>query len=282
MSLAAVKAGIIAMWGLSSDDEEEDLKKVRMFLPFWDTYSTIAPTEIKDGVFKYRSISASDPHGYITKVFNAYYSSDNYRDGLINAVSEASSPWVNPDIFTSQVTEMISNRDKNGNTIFKEGDDSEDITKEVISRLWKIYEPGTLTSLKKIFPEWKNLKFISENSGNEAVGQFTGFKEHEVDVLDVLGYKCRDIDDRVKEVKAYSIAKKQYERGEITIEQLSEQYDISNSRKKAVYAEAMEYYNAAMYFGIDPREIQQKMMDSGIPKYVMIGIMYGEIPDMNQ
>lgn len=276
MSLAAVKAGIIAMWGLSADEEDEDeLKNARKFLPFWDTNATIAPTEIKDGQLKYRSISASDPHGYMTRVFNAYINADNYNEGLTNALKEAYQPWLNPDMTFSVVSELISNRDKNGKAIFKEGDTTEDKALKITQKLWKIAEPGTVTSVFKIRD--------SKDRVNEAIGQFTGFKEHNIDVLETLGYKSSDLQRRANESASdYSKAKRIYERGDITIEQLRSQYSISNEKKKAVYQEAIDLYNGAMYLGVDPREIEQKMMDWGIPKYVVIGIQQGFIPDMNE
>lgn len=276
MSLAAVKAGIIAMWGLSADEEDEDeLKNARKFLPFWDTNSTIAPTEIKDGQLKYRSISASDPHGYMTKVFNAYINADNYNEGLTNALKEAYQPWLNPDMTFSVVSELLSNRDKNGKAIFKEGDTTEDKALKITQKLWKLAEPGTVTSAIKIAK--------SENPGNEVIGQFTGFKEHTVDVLETLGYKSSDLRRRADESASdYSKARTSYNMGRITIEELRSQYSISNERKKAVYQEAIDLYNGAMYLGVDPREIEQKMMDWGIPRYVVIGIQQGFIPDMNE
>jgi hypothetical protein len=274
MSLAAVKAGIIAMWGLSADEEDEDeLNNARMFLPFYDENSTIAPTEIKDGQLKYRSISASDPHGYMTKVFNAYINSKNYNEGLTNALKEAYAPWVNPDMTFSVISELISNRDKNGKAIFKEGDTTEDKALKITQKLWKIAEPGTITSAIKIAK--------SENPGNEAIGQFTGFKEHTVDVVESIGYKSSDLQRRANESSSdYSRAKKMYDRGEITIQELSKQYEISNSKKKAVYQEAIDLYNGAIYLGANPAEVQQKMIDWGIPTYVLIGVLSGEIPDM--
>jgi hypothetical protein len=274
MSLAAVKAGIIAMWGLSADEEDEDeLNNARMFLPFYDENSTIAPTEIKDGQLKYRSISASDPHGYMTKVFNAYINSKNYNEGLSNSLKEAYQPWINPDMTFSVLSELISNRDKNGNAIFKEGDTTEEIALKITQRLWKIAEPGTITSAIKIAK--------SENPGNEAIGQFTGFKEHTVDVVESIGYKSSDLQRRANESSSdYSRAKKMYDRGEITIQELSKQYEISNSKKKAVYQEAIDLYNGAIYLGANPAEVQQKMIDWGIPTYVLIGVLSGEIPDM--
>lgn len=266
MALAAVKAGIVVLWGMNSgDDEEESLDQARKFLPFWDEYSTIAPTEIKDGVFKYRSISASDPHGYMTKVFNAYHSSDSFAEGLVDALREAAEPWINADILFSALTDWKK--------VYKEGDTSEEVVEKFISRVWKAYEPGTITSARKIAK--------SENPGNEVIGQFTGFKENSVDILDVLGYKSYDIRDRAYEASSdYSRAKRQYERGEITIEQRNEVYDRVNEKWKNVYNEAIEYYNGALYFGIDERDVQQKMLDSRIPKYVLRGIISGEIPDM--
>ena len=276
MSLAAVKAGIIAMWGLSADEEDEDeLKNARKFLPFWDTNSTIAPTEIKDGQLKYRSISASDPHGYMTKVFNAYINADNYNEGLTNALKEAYQPWLNPDMTFSVISELLSNRDKNGKAIFKEGDTSEDKALKITQKLWKLAEPGTVTSAIKIAK--------SENPGNEVIGQFTGFKEHTVDVLETLGYKSSDLRRRADESASdYSKARTSYNMGRTTIEELRSQYSISNERKKAVYQEAIDLYNGAIYLGVDPREIEQKMMDWGIPRYVVIGIQQGFIPDMNE
>lgn len=272
MALAAVKAGIAVLWGLSSDDEEED-ENVRKFLPFWDKNSTIVPTEIKDGRLKYRSISASDPHGYMSKVVNAYLNAGGSREGLINALSEAAEPWTNKDILFNTIDGLRNNRDNNGRPIFKEGDTSEEIAQKIMARLWKVAEPGTITSAVKIAK--------SENPGNETLGQFTGFKEHEIDVLQTLGYLSSDLRKRANEAGSdYGKAKGQYSRGEITVEELRSRYNVANEKKKEVYREAIDLYNGALYLSTDPKETQQRMMDWGIPRYIMRGILVGEIPDM--
>jgi len=274
MQLAALKAGLLALWGMDSeDDEDESMKKARKLLPFWDTNSSIAPTKIGDGEFRYRSISASDPHGYITKVFNAYMNADNYDEGLVNALVEAYQPWLNPDMTFSVVSELLSNRDSKGRSIFKEGDTVEEKAIKITERLWKIAEPGTVTSVRKIF--------ASDNPVNEIVGQFTGFKEQKVDIIETIGYKSSDIQRRVVEINDYSKAKKEYDKGGITIEELREEYDKANAKKKKVYEEAIEIYQGAIFFGADPKEVQQRMMDWGIPKYIMKGLIYGEVPDIN-
>lgn len=277
MLLVAAKASLIAAlnMNLPEDEEDEIIENARLFLPFWDKNSTIGISDIKDGTFKYRSVSASDPHGYMTRVINAYLNSENFREGLIKSVAEAAEPWTNPDITFNALRELISNRDQNGRQIFKEGDTSEEILEKILSRLWKTAEPGTITSGRKIAK--------SENPGNEAIGQFTGFKEHNVDVIESIGYLSSDLQKRALEAGSdYSRAKREYERGEITIENLRERYDAANEKKKKVYEEAIKLYRGALYFGSDPAKIQQRMMDWGIPKYVMIGIVRGEIPNMNR
>ena len=222
---------------LGDDDEDEEESKTqevlegaigiskpktgvmdaRPFLPFWSQNSDILITKAGDGKFSYIDMSASDPYGGLAKVVRAFQRGDNVKDGLLDAATELLNPIFSPDILAGALNTIIQNRDVYGKKVFEETDSADESAIKIIDVLYKTFEPGTLTSLRKIagmdtpgkaytdYGRYVTKMMKKENRLAEAIGQLTGFKKNDVDIEMQMNYKLGDLKEQMKpiEIKQY-------------------------------------------------------------------------------
>ena len=296
----ALKYAALGMLGnglLGDDDEDEEESKAqevlegaigiskpktgvmdaRPFLPFWSQNSDILITKAGDGKFSYIDMSASDPYGGLAKVFRAAQRGDNVKDAVLDAATELLNPIFSPDILAGAINTIIQNRDVYGKKVFEETDSADESAMKIIDVLYKTFEPGTLTSLRKIagmdtpgkaytdYGRYVTKMMKKENRLAEAIGQLTGFKNNEVDIEMQMNYKLGDLKEQMKpiEIKQY-IANKNIE----TTGDAREYVKLIKSEhadKDEVYQEASKLVKSAMKFGLTIEKIYP-MLKSKFPK----------------
>lgn len=296
----ALKYAALGMLGnglLGDDDEDEEESKAqevlegaigiskpktgvmdaRPFLPFWSQNSDILITKAGDGKFSYIDMSASDPYGGLAKVVRAAQRGDNVKDAVLDAGLELLNPIFSPDILAGALNTIIQNRDVYGKKVFEETDSADESAIKIIDVLYKTFEPGTLTSLRKIagmdtpgkaytdYGRYVTKMMKKENRLAEAIGQLTGFKKNDVDVEMQMNYKLGDLKEQMKpiEIKQY-IAKKNIE----TTGDAREYVKLIKSEhadKDEVYQEASKLVKSAIKFGLTIEKIYP-MLKSKFPK----------------
>jgi hypothetical protein len=270
----AFKYGMISLFGIPlvpGDDDEDGLsEKIRMLLPFWDTNSDIAIQEVKpNGNFTYVSISASDPYGSIFKVVNATTNYAKTGEDFSEILGELAGPFVSEDILLNTLRNVSNNENDYGGKIWRKTDTPFEVSGKIALQLYKTIEPGSLTSMRKIVQSEKKL--------NEAIGQLTGFKVHEVKSLEQAGFKFRDIQDEAQESKrAYNSMKN-------NLDDYETQADVDRvirATQKAMnddYQVAVNLYNSLISLGVKPRDIRATMKDNGISSAMRSQIARGKI-----
>ena len=258
----AFKYGLISLLGIplipGDDDDEDGLsEKIRTLLPFWDTNSDISVREVKpNGNFTYVSISASDPYGSIFKVVNATKNFTKTGEGFSEIFGELTGPFVSEDILLNTLRNISSNENDYGGKIWRNTDTPFEVSGKIALQLGKTFEPGAMTSTRKIIQ--------SENKLNEALGQFTGFKLHEVKSLEQAGFKFGDIQKKAQESKsAYNSIKYNMDDYE-TQEDINKVIRASKKAMDEDYQEAVKLYQALISLGVSDRDIKKKMYDYGI------------------
>ena len=258
----AFKYGMMALLGIAlipGDDDDEDglSEKIRMLLPFWDTNSDIAIQDVKpNGNFTYVSVSASDPYGSIFKVVNATTNYAKTGEGFSEIFEELAGPFVSEDILLNLLRNVSSNENDYGGKIWRNTDTAFEVSEKISLEFYKTFEPGSLTSTRKIVQ--------SENKLNEVIGQFTGFKLHEIKSLEQAGFKFREIQNEAQE------SKKAYNSVKYNIDDYETQAEIDRvvrASKKAMdkdYKEAVKLYQVLISLGVSKRDIRAKMEDAGI------------------
>jgi hypothetical protein len=255
----AFKYGLISLLGIplipGDDDDEDGLsEKIRTLLPFWDTNSDISVREVKpNGNFTYVSISASDPYGSIFKVVNATKNSAKTGEGFSEIFGELAKPFISEDILFNTLMNIKNNENDYGGKIYKNTDTLFEKSEKIVLQLGKTFEPGGITSTRKIIQ--------SENKLNEALGQFTGFKLHEVKSLEQAGFKFGDIQKKAQESKsAYNSIKYNMDDYE-TQEDINKVIRASKKAMDENYQEAVKLYQALISLGVSDRDVKKKMYD---------------------
>jgi hypothetical protein len=258
----AFKYGLMSLLGIplipGDDDDEDGLsEKIRTLLPFWDTNSDISVREVKpNGNFTYVSISASDPYGSIFKVVNATKNFTKTGEGFSEIFGELAGPFISEEILLNTLTNIKNNKNDYGGKIWRNTDTPFEVSGKIALQLGKTFEPGAMTSTRKIIK--------SEDKLNEVLGQFTGFKLHEVKSLEQAGFKFGDIQNKAQESKsAYNSIKYNMDDYE-TQEDINKVIRASKKAMDKDYQEAVKLYQALISLGVSDADIKKKMYDSGI------------------
>jgi hypothetical protein len=268
MSIIGVKAAILGTFGMTEDEEEE---ASRIFLPPWAKNANIYISEMKDGKFKYINFSASDPHGFLDKALIGYLKGEDTFESMTSVLDEIVGPFYQKDILFNALTNITANENDYGREIFNETDTPNEVTEKILSRLWKVFEPGAVTSARKVLG--------SDTPLNEIKGQLTGFKEWEVDLKDQVLYKSIDIKARSSEAgKDYRKALTEFKKRKINREELEERYQKANQRYKQVIEEGIELYNSALKLGLSKKYIILEMKGK-FSQYEIANIVRGKVPE---
>ena len=277
-AIQSLKYGLMYMLSSSflgdeEEDEDDKNKNAKRFVAPWSKNSNIVITDMGNGKFSFIDFSASDPRAQVPKALNAFSSGENFVDGLVESVKEFTSPYLSQDILFSLVTEIKDNKDSFGREIYNEYDKPVDKINKIMARVWKTFEPGTLTSIRKISE--------SENKVNDAVGQITGYKVIDVDAQKQYYFNSKkNFEETLKAKQIYNKAFRKFEKKEITKEELKEAYDISNESIRGILEENKKDFDAAVYFGADPLVLSQSADDAGYSKSVVYQIESGEFEDI--
>jgi hypothetical protein len=278
----AIKYGImyIAQGMLLGDEEDEediDVKTIRPFLPSWAKNSDLLITSAGEGKFRYVNMSASDPYGGIVSAINALSRGETVQEGMIQSFLEVAEPILSPDIFLAMTTQLLNNQNSFGAKIYEETDTPFEVGLNISDHIFKVFEPGTITSARKIFK-----RESSQERFYETVGQFSGFKPHEVEVEKIAFFNLRDLKEnkldpqnkrvskekRMLEETKQGLSKlmfdkeftqlKRDEKVEVEkamFDKLYETINKTSEKKSRSLKEAHDMFNAATRLGVDPLKI---------------------------
>jgi hypothetical protein len=273
----AIKYGVMYLIGGSmlGDDDDEKKENAKRFVAPWSKNSNVLITKEGDGKFSYIDFSASDPFGGIVKPLNAAMQGKDLLDGFIQGTKELVSPFTNPDILKSMFTEISENKDSYGNQLYNPSDTFEVKSSAILSRVYKTFEPGTATSIRKISK--------SDSTLNEMAGQFTGYKENDIDLTKQFSFKISDMKKMEVETRnIYNRAFRKFENKEITDAELEAAYNQSNKATIDTYKELKKDYDAAIFFGTDYKDLKEEMKRSKVSKDVIRGITTGDFKDLKK
>jgi hypothetical protein len=236
---------------MSSETEQERDADIRKFLPPWAVNSSIIITDFSNGKFGYINFSASDPFGGIDQVINAVSSGEDPIQAFAKGIKAIVEPFVGVDIATRRFSNVINNTDDYGKQVWNPEAKFEDQTADILAYMYKIFEPGTATSVRKII--------ASDDPVNEAIGQATGMKNFDVDVSEQFGFMMRVLGDRMRDAK--NIRYEDYAYGSYNFKPAS--VSQANEALMAVEAEVYELYMSAQRLGVDPAILKDHIINFG-------------------
>jgi hypothetical protein len=271
----AAGTGLAGIAGGIFNDDEEDQKNedIRKFIAPWSEKSDLLILEASNGKIKYIDFSASDPHGAMHKLVNSMLSGENSLDAIKKGAIELIEPFVGVEITTAAANSLVNNKDSYGRPIWNVTDNKTDQSADIIAFVWKLVQPGTVTSINRVID--------SEDRGTEIGAALSGFRVIETNVEDQFGFKVKSIGENLPNAKGdYNKAYREYEAGKITESELNVAYKKSNKKVKEIYNEMIDAYNSAERLGVDKDKLAEKLNQFGVSKYIIKEIQKNKIEDM--
>lgn len=297
LSVMAVKSAILPMFGVAGqtlteavksalgDEDEEEEKEgdvitecARDFLPAWAENANIIITKLDNGKFNYVNFSSSDPHAFIDQAIISAFRGETAAQGMGNALNSLIKPFVTFDILFKAFTSIETDY---GKEIYNETDTPNEIAEKFGAIVYKTFEPGGVTSARKIFKAYEDK---DKSLKNEIIGQLTGFKVHTVDFEKQLIFKSLDLRKRVDVAsKDYSRAYYERKNKEISEDELEKRYDVANGKYKQVMKDGVDFYSSALKLGSSRFKSYNKMYGyKKLSRYEMSYIRNGKIPDLKK
>lgn len=260
--------------GLFGDDEDDQVQKyLKPILPEWNKNSKLLVTDIAKGFITYTDMSGSNPHGQLDKVMNAMFSDEDTMDKIVEVLNEAGGSLLSEDILYSQVKAILINEDRYGRKLrTAETSKGEDVW-SAIKALWKAFEPGGVRTAEKLYDSYEN----NEEFKKELIAQFTGFRTYKADYSMQSSFAMSKIQAETRDLKKYARAKRQFEQGEISVDDLNKVFSKYQSDKINMYKPLINLYKGALFSGVDHYDMIRSMKKSGIPTYIIEQVVEGKI-----
>ncbi len=186
MSIASMMIAGIAF----SDDED-----IRENLPpYMENSALIYLPKDKNGHHQVIDMGHVDPRSVVTKTIIAALRGDTAQEKIIDSAGEFTDPFLSEEILFKSLTELWRNKKGFGGPIYNEEDTAAGKASDVGTHLVKTFEPGTVTSGRRI---WKGATGHVDPSGKtynakaEAAAVATGQRIYTVDPAQSLVYKTR-------------------------------------------------------------------------------------------
>ena len=262
----------------SGDDDEEELtdydkkvKYMKLMLPEYAKGDNVVITKEGDGKVSFINFSSSDPRKGISNSISATMQGKDPINGLVEGMKSIADPFLNEDILLQFVKNVKNNEKQSGDKIYEESASDFDKGVAITDEAFKVLQPGTYTSANKIYK--------SEDARNEALGQLTGYKTHEIDVKKNLYFRLRDLKKMEESAQnSYRDANYKFEEGKIDkVERDRLQAQAKKSADKT-YNEMRDYLKAASYFGAKDYEIDEAFEKNRISDYVIKTLWSNEMP----
>lgn len=260
--------------GLFGDEEDDQVQKyLKPILPEWNKNSKLLVTDIAKGFVTYTDMSGSNPHGQLDKVINAMFSDEDTTSKIIDVLNEAGGSLLSEDILYSQVKAILLNEDRYGRKLrTAETSKGEDVM-SAVKALWKAFEPGGVRTAEKLYDSYEN----NEEFKKELIAQFTGFRTYKADYAMQSSFAMSNIQTETRDLKKYARAKRQFEEGEISVDELNKVFSKYQSDKINIYKPLINLYKGALFSGVDHYDMIRSMKKSGIPTYIIEQVVEGKI-----
>jgi hypothetical protein len=273
---SATKALYNSMTGFN--DEQISLYK-KYFAPDYEKNSQILPiTKVKDGKFKAVNMSDFIPQAAVTEPIEAFFNTrknnimeaKDVTNSLLAQFTGPNGPvmtfldsYISPAIGLEPFMDVFARGGvtKNGTRIYSEtDDDSTKISKWLTNTLARTFEPGVVTSGRKlkdaIFKQPSASGQVKEVS-DVVIGASTGIKPFAVDILEKLDYTITDytrIRSNVFKAENFYKFKDLYRRGgDVLVEEFIAVQKEAFREQKKIYLEIQ----AAKQFDLSDSDIRK-------------------------
>ena len=275
-------AGLTGMLGVLNGDDEDETengKAIQRYVTPWNKNSDKYPTSFANGKLTYYDIGSLDSYSYQKRVWNAFWSNINNKEGFNKAISESMSeaidPWLQRDFVIENFNKLLTNPN---NSIYNPKDNAWKQWKDKSIFVAKQMGPGFVGASLKIADSYNKGDY--DKAINEAYSQIV--RRYDVDLekqfrlfINVdntnknseIGFKdaFRNVED------IYKKAKDSGAKGA----ELNDAYRESVDKYKEQIGIVRDYYNSAIRGGVPAQNLNKILNASGFKGSIKEGVIRG-------
>jgi hypothetical protein len=275
-------AGLTGMLGVMNGDDEdetENSKAIQRYVAPWNNNSDKYPTTFADGKLTYYDIGSLDSYSYQKRVWNAFWSNINNKEGFNKAISESMAegldPWLQRDFVLENFNKLMTNQN---NSIYNPKDNAWKQWQDKSIFVAKQMGPGFVGASMKIADSYTKGDY--EKATNEAYSQIV--RRYDVD-LEKQFKLFINVDNTSKNSKigfkdafrnTENIYKKAKESGAKGAE-LNDAYREAVDKYKEQIGIVRDYYNSAVRGGVPAQNLNKILNASGFKGPIKEGVIKG-------
>ena len=255
----ALTAGFSALY----DVTEEEIDALRRFVPEWSKNSTLIPIRDEEGDLKYIDFSHTNAYDTVVRPFRTMINgvregieegqlTKNVISSMIEATTETASPFIGESIWFEGMTDIFirNGRTREGRRLWTDQTPLGDQMLAGIKHLGATQLPGSLPAFVRLYqaatdtPDEYGREF---EIPDEALGLF-GFRAIEVDPVRAMKFKIADFSTGIRNARR-EFTGPLLRGGEISAEQVVDQFQIANRALYNVQNKMFKDYYAARLLG---------------------------------
>ena len=270
-SAASAAAG--GMLGMGQEDDDA----LREHLPPWLKNAMILPIKKENGKVTYLDISFFDMYAQMFKEPSiALMRSIHRKEALgepvgvvepaVAFLGQLLEPFVNEQIFSSSVIDVLRNTNKDGRPIFNPYDPAR--YAQGMAHIAEAFVPGTVDSMVRMGKAYTG--FAEKSSGRtydpviETLAPFVGFRPAVVDLENSLGYATYKYTQ--EKGKASEILNRELRsRGSTSPEEIQSAYQKAAAARDQVDDDMRMKYLSAVKLGVSPQRAARILHEGHIP-----------------
>ena len=278
LSLAAVgpaAAGLatMAMFGVGDDDDED----IRRFLPEWQKNAQLLWLgKDENGSPRFVDASYTDPYSYLKKPIKALIQGESVDDAIIEAFSEIVEPFLGEEILAGKLVDVRRNRTESGRPVYNPQSATDDKVAAIMEHLWSGFEPGTLTSARRI---WKAHTGHVEPWGrgydtlDEVLAVSTGQRRQTLEVAQSLSFTVRRFNEEYRH-GTQIITSKLKNQGTVPADDIVDAYEGATRVHRSAFDEMRKDAMAAMRLGVRRGQVLSVMRQAGMSKDMSVRVLH--------
>jgi hypothetical protein len=259
------------------DKEEEE--KLRPHVSPWSKNSQFAHMGKNEDNLTYDIIDLSrwTAHSNIQKTALAFLRGDNWKDSMWDASKEMFAPFISEELLTAKFLDIKRNKKATGGPVYNEQDDSEQITLDVLKHVWDAFEPGTLTSLRRVKRGLEG--YVSPggkkySAGAEAIAAATGVRLTTIDLPQSYGYKASHYQSSMMDANKILLSVL-HRRGTVGPEEIADSYQRMETNRKRLFDEYAKITRDTRALGMSDTQARKILQENRVGADAIEEIMTG-------
>ena len=250
------------------DDEDEDA--MREFAPEWAKNGDWLYLERDaEGRPRYIDLSYTDPFSYMKGMVNALFRGEDLVDGVTDSIQEGLGPFFGEELLSGALLDLRANQ-RNGSRsaeIYNTAEGAWDVGKDVSGYLWnEVFEPGTLTSLRRIEKAMSGEVSRSGkayNTQDEVVAMLLGQRRSTIDAEQSLLFKALDYSTGISNSnKILSSAASRM--GSVDKDELRNSWESMEAARRETFDDLLKSVRAARRLGLTDKVIEDRLRGASI------------------